>query len=964
MVAMAEAVEINGIYYNLNLEEKTAEVMQNPNGYSGAIVIQEEVEYEGITYKVESIGISAFEYCNVTSITMPNSIKYIRDQAFFNSSSITNIVMSNNIESIGHSAFCGLEKIEQINIPNSVKEIGEYAFCRCKSVESFNIPDGVKTIGTNTFYRCEQLSSIILPSSIETISGSAFRECYQLQEIEIPEGVLGISGYAFFQCKQLAKVSLPSSLTVIGNHAFASCDDLAEITSYINTPFEIESTVFECYNKATLYIPKGTKELYENTKGWKRFANISELKGPSHLLIYILDGEEYKKYEVEEGSEITPEPAPTKEGYTFSGWSGIPETMPANDVTVTGTFTINKYKLTYLLDGEVYKSFEIEYGTEITPEAAPTKEGYSFSGWSEIPQTMPGKDVTVTGTFSINKYKLTYLVNGETYKEYDVEYGKTITPEAEPTKEGYTFSGWSDIPSTMPANDVTVTGSFTVNKYTLTYIVDGEVYKTYEIEYGSSITPEAAPTKEGYTFSGWSEIPETMHAQDVTVTGTFTIIDSNYFERDGIKYMKTSSNECVVISGGNYSGDIVIPEKVIINGKEYIVTSIGDKAFRYGHELTSVVIPYGVTSIGENAFRECIGLTSVSIPNSVTQIGEWAFCNTGLLSVTIPNSVTNIGEGAFNFCSGLTSVIIPKSVTSIGNSAFANCVDLNTVTMGNSVNVIGEKAFSNIPNLTDVYCYAESVPTIYNDTFEGSYIEGIILHVPANSVEQYKKTGIWKTFKDIVAIVETPSEKCATPSIAFANGQLTFDCETEGAEFVTNISLADSEMQNSNRVDLFSVYRFSVYAKKEGYADSDVATVNIDLNRLKGDMNNDGIISISDAVALVNIVLGGVSGPARYYSVGLDPVTADNYTTANDAQQVNSLNAIPSTLLTVTTPGVYYILLPEQFEPEVGGVVYFNVTKLNVTIPGYSVYRTASLSSGVQIKRVNVGTSGSQIDYE
>ena len=74
---------------------------------------------------------------------------------------------------------------------------------------------------------------------------------------------------------------------------------------------------------------------------------------------------------------------------------------------------------------------------------------------------MPAKDVTITGSFSVNKYKLTYMVDGEVYKTYDVEYGTTITPEPTPTKEGYTFSGWSDIPTTMPAHDVTVSGTFT-----------------------------------------------------------------------------------------------------------------------------------------------------------------------------------------------------------------------------------------------------------------------------------------------------------------------------------------------------------------------------------------------------------------------------------------------------------------------------------------------------------------------
>ena len=180
-------------------------------------------------------------------------------------------------------------------------------------------------------------------------------------------------------------------------------------------------------------------------------------------LLYQVDGVDYKSYDIEYGATIIPEAEPTKEGYTFSGWSTIPTTMPAYDVTITGSFTKGAYKLTYMLDGVVYKTISYDYGDAITPEPAPTKEGYTFSGWSEIPETMPAHDVTVTGTFSINKYKLTYTVDGEVYKTYEMEYGATITPEVEPTKEGYTFSGWSEIPATMPAHDVTVTGTFTLD---------------------------------------------------------------------------------------------------------------------------------------------------------------------------------------------------------------------------------------------------------------------------------------------------------------------------------------------------------------------------------------------------------------------------------------------------------------------------------------------------------------------
>ena len=244
----------------------------------------------------------------------------------------------------------------------------------------------------------------------------------------------------------------------------------------------------------------------------------------SYTLTYKVNGEVYKTYGVEYGATITPEPAPTKDGFTFSGWSEIPATMPAHDVVVTGSFIAQNYTLTYIVDGQVYKTYSIACGAAITPEEAPIKEGYTFSGWTYIPATMPATNVVVMGTFTINSYNLTYLVDGEEYKTSTVVYGTEIVPEEEPSKEGYTFSGWSEIPATMPAQDVVVTGSFTINTHTLSYIVDGEVYKTYEVEYGSAITPEAEPTKAGYSFSGWSEIPETMPDHDVEVTGSFTMI--------------------------------------------------------------------------------------------------------------------------------------------------------------------------------------------------------------------------------------------------------------------------------------------------------------------------------------------------------------------------------------------------------------------------------------------------------
>ena len=254
-------------------------------------------------------------------------------------------------------------------------------------------------------------------------------------------------------------------------------------------------------------------------------AYVANFVAQEFTITYIVDGEEYATETYAYGEVVTPQAAPAeKEGYTFSGWSEIPETMPAENVTVTGTFAVNSYNIVYYVDGEVYQTQSVEYGATINAIAEPTKDGYTFSGWSEIPETMPAEDVEVTGTFAVNSYDIVYYVDGEVYQTQSVEYGATVTPVAEPTKDGYTFSGWSEIPETMPAENVTVTGTFAVNSYDIVYYVDGEVYQTQSVEYGATVTPIAEPTKDGYTFSGWSEIPATMPAENVTVTGSFTIV--------------------------------------------------------------------------------------------------------------------------------------------------------------------------------------------------------------------------------------------------------------------------------------------------------------------------------------------------------------------------------------------------------------------------------------------------------
>lgn len=129
-----------------------------------------------------------------------------------------------------------------------------------------------------------------------------------------------------------------------------------------------------------------------------------------------------------------------------------------------------------------------------------------------------------------------------------------------------------------------------------------------------------------------------------------------------------------------YSGDVVIPEKVVFDGEEYTVTRIGNYAFGYCYDLTSVTIPNSVTSIGLRAFKQCGGLTSVTIPGSVTTIESFAFNGMdNLTSVTLPEGLTSIGNAVFGGDKLLTTITIPASVTSIGHFPFWGCDGLKTL---------------------------------------------------------------------------------------------------------------------------------------------------------------------------------------------------------------------------------------------------------------------------------------------
>lgn len=199
IIAIAETVEIDGIYYNLIPKGKVAEVTSNPNGYSGTVEIPETVTYNDVTYNVTSINGSSFnKYCGgLTSISIPKSVNKIAQGAFegcvqLDSIYITDLTAWCNIEHEGGTSFLSCnhfclnnEEIIDLAIPNDITKICADAFYGCRGITSVTIPSCVTAIGNNAFANCTGLISVYIPNSITTIGSYAFSGCSNLTSVQI-----------------------------------------------------------------------------------------------------------------------------------------------------------------------------------------------------------------------------------------------------------------------------------------------------------------------------------------------------------------------------------------------------------------------------------------------------------------------------------------------------------------------------------------------------------------------------------------------------------------------------------------------------------------------------------------------------------------------------------------------------------------------------------------------------------
>ena len=367
------------------------------------------------------------------------------------------------------------------------------------------------------------------------------------------------------------------------------------------------------------------------------------------------------------GTEITAPDNPTRKGYTFKGWDKeIPETMPAENITVTAQWEINRYTITFdTAGGSEIAPITQDYGTNITAPANPTRKGYTFKGWDkEIPETMPAENITVKAQWEINRYTIAFDTNGGSeIAPITQDYGTEITAPDNPTREGYTFIGWDrDIPEIMPAENITVTAQWEINRYTITFdTAGGSDIAPITQDYGTNITAPADPTREGYTFIGWDKaIPTTMPAENITVTaqwkdsekptGEIKINENSWkaFLNNITFGLFFKDTQTVTINAADNSGETVTVE-YLLSDKELT------KAELDGMTFTVYTAPFGIDP--DNEYIIYVRLTD--------NAGNTDYiCSDGIVLDGTSPVITGIEDGKI-YCEAQTVTVDEKYLNTI-----------------------------------------------------------------------------------------------------------------------------------------------------------------------------------------------------------------------------------------------------------------------------------------------------------
>ena len=573
-------------------------------GSGGHVSIRELVGYEGYTFKVTSIGSSAFSGCTgLTSIALPGSVTRIGGSAFYGCTGLTSIDIPDGVTSIEYWAFEGCTGLTSIELPAGLKSIGVGAFEGCTGLTSIELPAGLESIRSGAFSGCTGLTSIDLPAGLTYISG--FSGCTGLTSIELPAGLTYISGFS--GCTGLTSIELPAGLDSIGSYAFSGITGLTSIDIPDGVTYIGQGAFKGCTGLTSIDIPDGVEVLEPWTftgctelRSVKLPESLKELKS---LSIYDNgSGGVFSGCRTLASIDI-PDGVTSIGSYAFYGCTGLTSiTLPA------GLRSIGQY------------AFSGCTGlTSITLPAGLRSIGnYAFSGFTGLTSIDIPDGVTSIGSYAF--YGCTSLAS--------VDF-----PDGLEVIEYCAFSGCTGLASVDFPDGLEVIKSNAFEGCTGLASVD----------FGDGVTSIGRYAFSGCTGLASIDIPDGVTSMGYDVSAFSKYIDEYAFEGcTGLTSIELP-NSLVAISGGVFSGCTGLTSIDFPDGLKIIGGFSGCTG------LTSIEIPFSVTRIGDYAFSGCTGLTSIDLPASLTGIGYKAFGGcTGLASiVSAVSSSCSVGRDVF-----------------------------------------------------------------------------------------------------------------------------------------------------------------------------------------------------------------------------------------------------------------------------------------------------------------------------